>query len=221
MATRLWCASRSARCRNRPATAHVLPDVQAPPAGGFAAPRFRVAALLLLAVYLLLVLWHSLRPLPAVWVPPANLEPLATVRAELARGPSAAVRGIGGGLLLFAPLGVLLPLVAGHIDGPRLVSLLRTAFGGAVLAAGVELLQSGVPGRVSDVDAVLLGTAGAALARLLLYPPVSRWVSRRSAAPRRPRSGRGAERSSEGHPTAVSVADRHTAAAPRTVGHRD
>ena len=179
-----WCPSRLRR-RNRATAVGVLGDVQGSRPGGFAAPRFRLAALLLLAVYLSLVLWHALRPLPAVWVPPANLEPLATVRADLARGPSAAVRGIGGGLLLCAPLGVLLPLVAGHIDGPRLVSLLRTTFAGAALSAAVELLQSGVPGQVSDVDAILLGAAGTALARLLLYPPVSRWVSRRSATTRR------------------------------------
>lgn len=156
--------------------------MQAPPQGGFAAPRFRVAALVLLAVYFAFLTWQALRPLPAVWVPPTNLEPLATVRSHLAAGPADAVRGIGGGLLLFAPLGVLLPLVAGHVDGPCLLSLVRTTFGGTLLSAGVELLETGVPGHVSDVDAVLLGTAGTALTRLLLYPPLSRWVGRRSAA---------------------------------------
>ncbi|GAA3048274.1 hypothetical protein GCM10020000_30650 [Streptomyces olivoverticillatus] len=58
--------------------------------------RYRVAGCVLLAVHLLVVGWLALRPLTAPWVTAAHLEPLATIRADLALGPWEAARTIGG-----------------------------------------------------------------------------------------------------------------------------
>lgn len=131
----------------------------------------RVTGLLLLVAHLLIVSWLTLRPRTVHWVPAANLQPLATIRAELAYGLSwHTVEHLGGPLLLLAPLGVLLPLSAGRLNVSPLVSLTRTVFAGAMIALAIELLQSGVPGRVPDIDSVLLNTLGVALVHLLVVP---------------------------------------------------
>ncbi|MDT0460135.1 VanZ family protein [Streptomyces sp. DSM 41527] len=148
--------------------------------GTTAAPRMRVTGLLLLVAHLLTVAWLTLRPRTVPWVPAANLEPLATIRAELARGWSwEAAQHLGGSVLLLAPLGVLLPLSAGRLNVSPLVSLTRTAFAGAMIALAIELLQSGVPGRVPDIDSVLLGTLGVAVVHLAVVPAARRRLRRR------------------------------------------
>ncbi|WP_149185040.1 VanZ family protein [Streptomyces sp. TRM49041] len=143
--------------------------------GGSAAIRYRVAGLVLLFVHLVLVGWLTLRPLDAMWVTAANLEPLAGIKADLALGPYEAARRIGEALVLLAPLGVLLPLADARLDVSPWASLVRTASAGALVSLGIELLQTAVPGRVVDVDAVLLNTAGVALAHLAVVPA---WRSR-------------------------------------------
>lgn len=144
----------------------------------------RAAGALLLAAYCVVVGWLTLRPRAVPWVPPANLQPLATIRADLAAGPLTALTDIGGGLLLLAPVGVLLPLAAGRLHQPLPRTALRTVPAGALLAAVLALVQSGVPGRVIDVDAVLLNAAGCALAHLLLYPPLRARLRRCTGARR-------------------------------------
>lgn len=176
---------------------------------------------MLLAGYLALFLWLSLRPLEAIWVAPANLDPLDTIRADLARGPQAAVYGIGSAMLTLAPLGLLMPLVVGHYRR-RALCAVRTVFTGVMLSFVTEFLQSGVPGHVADVDTVLLSGLGVALTHLVCYGPMRRWVRRRwltrvaLAAPREvagssdsgdpPRPG-GAARSGQ-RPTAPWVTER-------------
>ncbi len=133
--------------------------------------RFRVAGSVLLLAHLLFVAWVCLRPLDDVqWVTAPNLRPLAGLRADLALGPVEAARRISSGLLLLAPLGVLLPMAGGRLRVSPFVSLLRTAAAGALLSLGIELWQTGVPGQVVDVDAVLLNTVGVVLAHLLVVP---------------------------------------------------
>ncbi|MFI0712020.1 VanZ family protein [Streptomyces inhibens] len=140
----------------------------------------RVTGLLLLVAHLLTVGWLTLRPRTVPWVPAANLEPLATIRAELARDLSwEVVQHLGGPVLLLAPLGVLLPLSAGRLNVSPLVSLTRTVFAGAMIALAIELLQSGVPGRVPDVDSVLLNTLGVALVHLAVVPGARSRLRRR------------------------------------------
>ncbi|MFI1398539.1 VanZ family protein [Streptomyces sp. NPDC020681] len=138
--------------------------------GGSAVIRFRAAGVLLLLAHLLLVAWLTLRPLDVMWVTAANLRPLAGIKADLALGPVEAASRIGEGLLLLAPLGILLPMAGGRLIVSPLASMARTVAAGALLSLGIELLQTGVPGRVLDVDSLLLNTAGVALAHLLVVP---------------------------------------------------
>ncbi|MFF8385910.1 VanZ family protein [Streptomyces kanasensis] len=151
--------------------------------GGSAALRYRVAGLVLLFVHLVFVGWLTLRPLDVMWVTAANLEPLAGIRADLALGPVEAARRIGESLLLLAPLGVLLPLADARLDVAPWASLVRTVSAGALLSLGIELLQTAVPGRVVDVDAVLLNAAGVALAHLAVVPAWRARLRRRLYAP--------------------------------------
>ncbi|MFF3498835.1 VanZ family protein [Streptomyces sp. NPDC003247] len=138
--------------------------------GGSAAFRVRATGSVLLVVHLVFVAWCTLRPLDVPWVMPSNLRPFAGIRADLELGwPQAACR-IGGGLALLAPLGVLLPLVHGRLHVSPLASLVRTVTAGALLSLAIELLQTGVPGQVVDVDSLLLNTVGVALAHTAVVP---------------------------------------------------
>ncbi|MER6349108.1 VanZ family protein [Streptomyces sp. NPDC001595] len=138
--------------------------------GGSAAIHIRVTGGVLLVAHLACVAWLTLRPLDVPWVMPANLRPLDGIRADLALGWPEAARRIGEGLALLAPLGVLLPMAGGRLTGSPLVSLMRTAAAGALISLAIELLQTGVPGQVVDVDSLLLNTAGVALAHLAVVP---------------------------------------------------
>ncbi|MEU5540323.1 VanZ family protein [Streptomyces sp. NPDC020362] len=148
--------------------------------GGSAAIRIRVTGGVLLVAHLALVAWLMLRPLDVPWVMPANMRPLAGIRADLALGWPEAARPLGEGLALLAPLGVLLPMVDGRLVVSRLASLIRTAAAGALISLGIALLQTGVPGRVVDVDSLLLNTVGVALAHLAVVPAGRAWLRRRA-----------------------------------------
>ncbi len=147
--------------------------------GPTAAPRIRVAGLVLLAAHLCLVGWLTLRPLSVPWVAPSNLHPLATIRTDLASGPRTALEGIGGGLLLLAPFGVLLPLATGRLHRPLPGTVARTVFAGTMVSAAITLVQTGVPGQVVNVDSVLLNTAGVTLSAGLVFPLLRRWLRER------------------------------------------
>lgn len=138
--------------------------------GGQAVIRFRAAGVSLLLAHLLLVGWLTLRPLDVPWMTAANLSPFASIKADLALGPAAAARRIGGGLLLLAPLGVLLPMAGGRLFVSPWASLARTVAAGALIALAIELGQTGVPGQVVDVDSLILNTAGVAVAHVLFVP---------------------------------------------------
>ncbi|MDQ1008751.1 glycopeptide antibiotics resistance protein [Streptomyces sp. V4I23] len=159
--------------------------VQRQGSSGRAAIRFRTAGLVLLLLHLLLVAWLTLRPRDVLWVTAANLEPFAGIEASLALGPSAAARHIGGGLLLLAPLGVLLPMAGGRLAVSPLASLARTVAAGVLLSLGIELLQTGVPGQVVDIDSILLNTCGVALAHLAVVPAGRARLRRRLLRPGR------------------------------------
>ncbi|MEV5431542.1 VanZ family protein [Streptomyces sp. NPDC052701] len=148
--------------------------------GGSAAIRIRVAGGVLLVAHLVCVAWLTLRPLDVPWVMPANLRPFAGIRADLALGWPEAARRIGEGLALLAPLGVLLPMAGGRLAVSRLGSLARTVAAGTLLSLGIELLQTGVPGQVVDVDSLLLNSVGVALAHLAVVPAGRSRLRRRS-----------------------------------------
>jgi glycopeptide antibiotics resistance protein len=173
----------SNHARNHARDRGVLSRVQRHGRGGgtaASASRIRVAGLVLLIAYLTVVGWLALRPLPVPWVPPANLQPFATIRSDLDEGSPGALAGLARGLALLAPLGVLLPLASGRPDRPLAVVCARTVAAGALISSGILLLQSGVPGHSINVDAVVLNTAGVALVCLLVFPLVRAWLRRRS-----------------------------------------
>ncbi|MFF4586977.1 VanZ family protein [Streptomyces sp. NPDC000345] len=147
--------------------------------GGSAAIRLRATGIVLLVAHLLFVAWVTLRPRDVPWVMPTNLHPFDGIRADLRLGPQEAARRIGEGLALLAPLGVLLPLVHGRLRVSPLASLIRTVTAGALLSLAIELLQTGVPGQVADVDSLLLNTAGVALAHATVVPAARVWLRRR------------------------------------------
>ncbi|GAA1883554.1 VanZ family protein [Streptantibioticus ferralitis] len=145
----------------------------------------RPVGVVLTALYLAAVCWFTLRPLSATWMAAGNFTPLHTIRADLALGPAAAARNIGGGLLLLAPLGVLLPLAGGRLDVPPVVSFARTVFTGLMLSFCFEAGRTGMAGQVLDVDALLLNTTGVALAHLLVVPAARAALRRRRGSRRR------------------------------------
>ncbi|MFF3490918.1 VanZ family protein [Streptomyces sp. NPDC002795] len=150
--------------------------------GHRSAVRLRAAGITLLAAHLLFVAWFTLRPLDVPWVSAANLHPLAGIRSDLALGWREAVLSLGEGLALLAPLGILLPVAGGRLYVSLWGSLVRTVAMAALISLGIELLQTGVPGQVVDVDSLLLNTVGVALAHLLVVP-LLRARLRRGAEP--------------------------------------
>lgn len=164
----------------------VLWGVQRHGSGGeSAAIRIRTAGGVLLVAHLALVAWIALRPLDIPWQLPANLRPFAGLRADLALGWQEAARRIVDGLALLAPLGVLLPMAGGRLDVSPLASLVRTVMAGALISLGIELLQTGVPGQVVDVDSLLLNSVGVGLAHVAVVPATRSWLRRRSETRRR------------------------------------
>ncbi|MET9501142.1 VanZ family protein [Streptomyces sp. NPDC006622] len=147
--------------------------------GGSAVIRVRAAGSVLLVAHLVFVAWLTLRPLDVPWVMPTNAHPLAGIRADLRLGWPQAARRIGEDLALLAPLGVLLPLAHGRLSASPLASLVRTVTAGALLSLAIALLQTGVPGRVVDIDSVLLNAAGVALAHCALVPAARAWLRHR------------------------------------------
>lgn len=147
---------------------------------GNPAPRLRATGIALLVAHLALVAWLTLRPLDVPWVSPANLRPFAGIRADLALPAAEATRRIVAGLALLAPLGVLLPAVHARLDASPLASLIRTVTAGALLSLGIALAQTSVPGRVVDIDCLLLNTAGVALVHLAVVPAVRARLRRRA-----------------------------------------
>jgi glycopeptide antibiotics resistance protein len=134
-----------------------------------------VYAALLAAVTLLPTRWRSdLARWPDNWRP--QLVPLWTLVAGIADGDRrlATLAGAVGNVLLFVPLGFLVPLVL-----PRLDRRWRVLTVGAGVSLLVELAQLPMPGvRRADVNDLLMNVAGTALG-FFLYALASRADSRR------------------------------------------
>jgi hypothetical protein len=130
----------------------------------------RATGAAVLAVHLAMVAWVVLRPLPVTWVYDTNLTPFGSVRRALALGEASGLWQIACELLLLAPIGVLLPLAGGRLRTPWLLSFLQVAGVSVVLATGLEVLSSWVPGHVLDVDHILLAVLGASCTHLLVVP---------------------------------------------------
>ena len=98
-----------------------------------------------------------------------NTDPGRSLRFYLDEPTPDAVRQLGGNLILLAPLGVLLPVVAVSLRGP-----VRLALVAALLSLAIEGTQGLlVLGRAFDIDDVILNVTGVVLAYLLLGRRVS------------------------------------------------
>jgi len=135
----------------------------------------QVAARVLLVLYLGWLVGATLFPLPLEGVAGGegftgslnhpNLVPFASIRETLALPELwPRVRLLAGNVLVFTPLGLLLPTI-----WPRLASLWRIALAGLCVSLAIELAQLAVSlalgawYRMSDVDDVLLNVAGVLL----------------------------------------------------------
>lgn len=133
-----------------------------------------IAALAGIAVVTVVVARLTLRPVPgADGQVHSNSHPGATLKLYLDR-PSikAALLEIGGNLALLAPLGVLLPVLFARM---RRLRWLVPAVG--LVSLVIETAQGLlIDGRSFDVDDVILNTAGALLAYVLLGRRLGRWA---------------------------------------------
>jgi glycopeptide antibiotics resistance protein len=114
------------------------------------------------------------------WRP--QLVPLWNLVVNLRDGDRvmATLAGAAGNVVLFLPLGFLLPMLA-----PRLGRFWPTVGAGFALSAAIELSQVAFPGvRRADVNDVLMNTLGAALGYLLY-----RLAARARRGPRAERAG--------------------------------
>lgn len=126
--------------------------------------------------------------LPWVWMiltPTAgtravSLVPLRDLLDTLGAAPATAFVQVGANLVLFVPLGFLLPL-----RFPRVSGVGRMAAVGALVSATLEVLQYVLElGRVSSVDDVLLNAAGAGIGAALARRHVARRESGSSRSDR-------------------------------------
>lgn len=102
----------------------------------------------------------------------AQLVPVAPIVSRLLtdQHPLTTIAEVGGNVLMFLPIGCLLPLVVRWLDGGRRVVLVACC-----TSVAIELYQLRMPGiRRADVNDVLANTLGAALGWLLLGL-VERW----------------------------------------------
>jgi glycopeptide antibiotics resistance protein len=122
----------------------------------------------------------TLEPSPAsVSVTHSNLHPGRSLKAYLDQPELRdAVKQIGGNILLGAPFGVLVPVLAPGARGIWRVLLLT-----ATVMLLVEMAQGAlVTGRAFDVDDVILNTSGALVGYLLLGRRLGRVHDRRKSA---------------------------------------
>ncbi|WP_433174473.1 VanZ family protein [Actinoallomurus sp. CA-150999] len=133
-----------------------------------------LVALAVAVVFAVALARLTLRPVPgAGGQVHDNPHPGATLRFYLDR-PSVkeAVLEIGGNLALMMPLGVLLPILFARLRG-----LVRLTLAVALISLGIEAVQGLlITGRTFDIDDVILNTAGAALAYLLVGRRFARWA---------------------------------------------
>ncbi len=86
-----------------------------------------------------------------------NLTPFRVIKSMLEHGNSGVGRmNVFGNILLFVPIGMLLPILW-DCNG-----FFRTVFVGACISLGIEVLQMYLP-RTPDVDDLILNTAGTML----------------------------------------------------------
>ncbi|WP_432150273.1 VanZ family protein [Streptomyces sp. bgisy029] len=123
----------------------------------------------------------------------------------------AACKQAGGNLLLGAPFGLLLPFLV-----PRRLRMITMTLLTAAVMIVVELVQGAlVAGRAFDIDDVILNTAGALIAYLLVGRRISHHYHAHAHTPRTPAAEPAPEPKAEEKATA-SLTKAKTATKPRT-----
>lgn len=140
-------------------------------------PPLRSAAILASVVYLCVLVAVVLGPLPVdgrliaelrtEGAVRANLVPLRTIGLVLDGPVSVAVRQMGGNLLLLAPLGFLLPALAGMDRCRRACTAIFAVSLVIETAQFVVSVVAGFAYKVFDVDDLLLNTLGGLLGWLV------------------------------------------------------
>lgn len=152
-----------------------------------------VVAAVAVVVFLGVLAYVTLTPIPdATGQASGNTHPGWSIRLYLDQ-PSvrAVIIELGGNLLLLAPLGVLLPLLDRRLRHWYTVTLLC-----AVISACIEVFQGiFVVGRAFDIDDLILNTAGALLAYLVIGRRLGKFSARLRASTKRlrPRRSRRAQ----------------------------
>ena len=106
--------------------------------------------------------------------PAINLVPFVNILDY--RAASSAVTNVLGNLFLFVPLGILVPCLY-----KKMSSFSRTVLVGFLISLAIELTQLVTPGRVTDVDDLIVNTLGAAVG-YFIYALVKKAFCGKSAA---------------------------------------
>lgn len=138
------------------------------------AMRRSLLALLLLALYLIVLLALTMTPHRRVPVQLVNLIPFRSIVAGIRRGGWLLNVNILGNIVAFVPLGVLVPAIGKRLSVPTAVLCAS-----ALVSVSIEVLQWLFARRVADIDDVILNVAGALvgyscamlLAKDALVPP--------------------------------------------------
>lgn len=147
-----------------------------------------IVAAVLIVVFLGVLAYVTLTPLPdATGQAGGNTHPGWSIRLYLDQPDiRTAIQELGGNLLLLTPLGALLPLLGRRFRNWFTVTLLSAA-----VSACIEVVQGVfIIGRAFDVDDVILNTAGALLAYLLIGRRMGALTARLRASTKRRRSRR-------------------------------
>ncbi|WP_181442403.1 VanZ family protein [Streptomyces tateyamensis] len=162
------------------------PDGSGPPAPALPRDRelpLRSLGLVLIGLYFLLLCWLAVRQAPPAWAYDANLTPFASVQRSLADGD---LDQLLGALAPAAPLGVLVPLAGGRLRTAWFPSFVHATACAALVATGFEGMRTALGDQVLNVDDILLGVIGAALAHLLVVPVGRAALRGRPARPTAP-----------------------------------
>lgn len=126
-----------------------------------------------LLFYISLILAITLFPIPYGWPEPGfiaayNFIPFNDILLEFGVGFQAAVRNVGGNIVMFLPLGVILSLIFAR------KSWLKILWVSALCSAGIEFMQFLIGVTVAhwhyrgvNVDDVILNTVGAMIGFLI------------------------------------------------------
>jgi len=131
----------------------------------------RCVYIVLLAVYAVALSVITLRAqhpgtgASATWVPLTGIWHLLT---ESEGNTYLDVGSVVGNIVLFVPLGWLLPMV-----WPQLQSLRRVVVLVAACSIAIELAQFAVPGRTPTTDDVLLNTVGGLIGAIMFFAPLT------------------------------------------------